>query len=87
MAKQMKSEVQAEQPEVQGEVTPVKEKPTKTSPFTLYEVWRMEWEGIGNDRKLIKSKKKKVVGLLPEQADELNTQTHNTLLLYEKKGR
>jgi len=84
----MKSEVQAEYPEVQGEVIPEKVKPTvNKSPFTLYEVWRMEWEGLGDKRKLIKNKLKKVVKILPEQADELNTQTHNTLLLYEKKGR
>ena len=76
---------QIEALEVKPEV-PVKKAPEKKGKFTEYDVWRMEWKGVGDERKLVRVNLKKTVKILEEHAGILNEQTENTLLMYVKKG-
>jgi len=80
-------DVQAEAAETVEAIKP--EKPSKEAKkepkFLLYEVWKMEWKGIGDNRELVKVNVKKTVKILKEHADILNEQVENTLLKYVRK--
>lgn len=93
-AKEQTAEVMAEIDNVKEQIdalevkpeVPAKKAPEKKGRFTDYDVWRMEWKGTGNERKLMRVNLKKTVNILDEHAAILNEQTANTLLLYVKKG-
>jgi hypothetical protein len=65
---------------------PVVEATDNKAKFYTYEVWRLEWKGMGADRKLERVNMKKEVVILDEHAAILNEQRENTLLEYTKKG-
>ena len=59
--------------------------PKTTSPFKVYEEWRMEKKIIDGKIAFEKLKKVKETKLLPDQAAELNSQMANSLLNYIEK--
>lgn len=75
------AKAEAEKARIAAEKEAKKKKPR----FSTYEVWKMEWKGMGDKRELVKVNVKKTVKILKEHADILNEQTENTLLKYVRK--
>jgi len=57
----------------------------KKGRFISYDVWQLEWKGVGDSRKLSRIRVKKTVKILAEHAATLNEQRENTLFEYVKK--
>ena len=79
------AEVMAEIDEINEKISEMESqqapKAKASGPYTIYEEWRMERKG----KELIKLKLVKEVLLLPEQAEELNSQKFNSLIEYIEK--
>jgi len=78
------AEVMAEIDELTEKIAEMEKTGVKSpakGPYTAYEEWRMERKG----KELIKLKLVKEVLLLPEQAEELNSQKFNSLIEYIEK--